>query len=114
MTRMSNAEDFHFVGCDDKMIVGTHWHSEGGPRAVVQIAHGMGEHIGRYDRAEIPLSRRCHKAPRRRHIEPSPVKRRKPIHGSDIVRHKRLLIGVNGLAHLTYYSGNVFFHLQLS
>lgn len=45
---MSTIEDFHFVGCDGRLIAGTHWHSEGEPRAVVQIAHGMGEHIGRY------------------------------------------------------------------
>jgi alpha-beta hydrolase superfamily lysophospholipase len=56
MTRMF-PEDFHFIGCDGKVIAGTHWHSEGQPRAVVQIAHGMGEHIGRYAEAATFLSR---------------------------------------------------------
>ena len=25
------------------------WHPEGAPRAVVQIVHGVAEHMGRYD-----------------------------------------------------------------
>jgi alpha-beta hydrolase superfamily lysophospholipase len=50
------AEAFCFIGCDGKTIAGTHWPSEGTPRAVVQIAHGMGEHIGRYAQTAAFLS----------------------------------------------------------
>lgn len=45
---MSAFEEFWFTGCDDQKIAATHWFSHGRPRAVVQIAHGMGEHVGRY------------------------------------------------------------------
>lgn len=54
---MPLVENFRFVGCDGKMIAGTHWHAEGEPRAVVQIAHGMGEHVGRYAETATFLSR---------------------------------------------------------
>lgn len=54
---MSTAEEFGFVGCDGQWIVGTHWHAESQPRAVVQIAHGMGEHVGRYAETATFLAR---------------------------------------------------------
>lgn len=54
---MPIVENFRFVGCDGKMIAGTHWHAEVEPRAVVQIAHGMGEHVGRYAETAAFLSR---------------------------------------------------------
>lgn len=47
---MENIHSFHFSSTD-----GTHqcfaqeWLPEGNPRAVVQIVHGIAEHIGRYD-----------------------------------------------------------------
>jgi alpha-beta hydrolase superfamily lysophospholipase len=40
--------DFRFTSRDGLQIACTHWHSRGPIRGVVQIAHGMGEHIGRY------------------------------------------------------------------
>ena len=45
---MSASEEFWFIGCDDQKIAATHWFAQGQPRAVIQIAHGMGEHVGRY------------------------------------------------------------------
>jgi len=40
--------DFRFTSRDGLQIACTRWHSHGPVRGVVQIAHGMGEHIGRY------------------------------------------------------------------
>ncbi len=54
---MSISDDFWFTGCDDLRIAATHWRSQGQPRAVVQIAHGMGEHVGRYAETATFLAR---------------------------------------------------------
>ena len=41
-------ERFRLISSDGFCIECTRWHSRGPVRAVVQIAHGMGEHMGRY------------------------------------------------------------------
>src|SRR5579863_8480207 len=40
--------DFGFTSSDGLRIACTRWESNGPSQAVFQIAHGMGEHIGRY------------------------------------------------------------------
>jgi len=40
--------DFRFTSRDGLQIACTRWDSRGETRGVVQIAHGLGEHIGRY------------------------------------------------------------------
>jgi alpha-beta hydrolase superfamily lysophospholipase len=45
---MSPSFQFHFTSADGLSIACTRWDSRGESRGVVQIAHGMGEHIGRY------------------------------------------------------------------
>ena len=39
---------FRFTSSDGLQIAGTRWHNRTPPRGIIQIAHGMGEHIGRY------------------------------------------------------------------
>jgi len=39
---------FQFTSSDGLQIAGTHWRNRTSPRGIIQIAHGMGEHIGRY------------------------------------------------------------------
>lgn len=47
---MTSREDFTFPSTDGKStIAAMRWLPEGEPRAVLQIAHGMQEHIERYD-----------------------------------------------------------------
>jgi alpha-beta hydrolase superfamily lysophospholipase len=41
-------ERFRLTSSDGLCIACAHWNSRGPARAVVQIAHGMGEHMGRY------------------------------------------------------------------
>ena len=41
-------ERFRLTSSDGLCIACARWNSRGPPRAVVQIAHGMGEHMGRY------------------------------------------------------------------
>jgi alpha-beta hydrolase superfamily lysophospholipase len=43
-----SATNFRFTSTDGLSIACARWDSHGPVRAVVQIAHGMGEHIGRY------------------------------------------------------------------
>jgi alpha-beta hydrolase superfamily lysophospholipase len=40
--------EFTFKSSDGLTVACFRWHSRGPARGVVQIAHGMGEHIGRY------------------------------------------------------------------
>jgi alpha-beta hydrolase superfamily lysophospholipase len=48
-TRAETREDvFEFTASDGKEIHCYRWHTTGKPRAIVQIAHGMGEHAARY------------------------------------------------------------------
>ena len=44
-----NAETIDFQGADSKSIHACRWLPRDAPVAAVQIAHGMGEHIGRYE-----------------------------------------------------------------
>ena len=41
-------ERFRLTSSDGVCIACARWESRGPARAVVQIAHGMGEHVGRY------------------------------------------------------------------
>lgn len=45
-----NADTFYFTASDGARIFCHRWYPESAPRAVVQIAHGMGEHGARYGR----------------------------------------------------------------
>lgn len=47
---MTNMQEFNFLSSDGKTgLHGISWLPEGTPRAVLQIAHGVAEYIGRYD-----------------------------------------------------------------
>lgn len=46
---MFSPTHFRFTSADGTSIACVRWDSQGASRGVVQIAHGMGEHIGRYD-----------------------------------------------------------------
>src|SRR6185369_11674268 len=49
---------FQFSGADGTPIAGYHWVAEDvTPHAVLQVAHGMGEHAGRYREPLEPLMR---------------------------------------------------------
>src|SRR5262249_40831922 len=43
-----DATEFHFTSSDGLRIACARWESRGGVRGVIQLAHGMGEHIRRY------------------------------------------------------------------
>jgi len=45
---LTPSAEFNFTSSDGLKVVCFRWDSEGPARGVVQIAHGMGEHIGRY------------------------------------------------------------------
>ncbi|MDE0272285.1 MAG: alpha/beta hydrolase [Gammaproteobacteria bacterium] len=51
-----NAETIDFHGDDGKAIHLCRWMPTAAPKATVQIAHGMGEHIGRYQRVAERLN----------------------------------------------------------
>jgi alpha-beta hydrolase superfamily lysophospholipase len=44
----TNPERFSFLNADGLSIACVKWHSRGRARGIVQIAHGLGEHMGRY------------------------------------------------------------------
>src|SRR5260370_8270766 len=46
---MSTPERFQFTSGDGLSIACAKWGDHHEPRGVIQIAHGLGEHIGRYD-----------------------------------------------------------------
>lgn len=48
-------DQFHFEGGDGTRIVGYRWDARGPVKAVLQVAHGMGEHAQRYRVALQPL-----------------------------------------------------------
>ncbi len=52
---MAGAE-FEFRGDDGESLLARRWLPEGRPRAVLQIAHGLGEHSGRYARLAAALN----------------------------------------------------------
>ena len=43
-----SSKDFHFTSSDDLPIACFRWDARGPSRGILQIAHGLGEHIGRY------------------------------------------------------------------
>lgn len=45
-----NEDDFALTGSDGMSILGYRWSGAGAPRAIVNLAHGMGEHAARYRR----------------------------------------------------------------
>lgn len=45
---ITTSAEFSFTSSDGLRIACTRWDSQGPVRGVIQIAHGMGEHIGRY------------------------------------------------------------------
>jgi alpha-beta hydrolase superfamily lysophospholipase len=47
---------FTFQGRDGADIVGYRWEPDGAPRGIVQLAHGMGEHLLRYDAVATALT----------------------------------------------------------
>jgi alpha-beta hydrolase superfamily lysophospholipase len=52
---MSNEQRFHFEGGDGTRIAAYRWGTPGPVRAVLQVAHGMGEHALRYRAPLQPL-----------------------------------------------------------
>jgi alpha-beta hydrolase superfamily lysophospholipase len=46
---MSAMTEFRFDGRDGVSVTGYRWEPEGAPRGIVQITHGVGEHLKRYD-----------------------------------------------------------------
>jgi alpha-beta hydrolase superfamily lysophospholipase len=50
-----DTSDFTITGRDGEAIVGYRWSGKGPTRAIVQIAHGMGEHAARYARLAAAL-----------------------------------------------------------
>src|SRR5215510_12679525 len=54
---LTPSAEFNFTSSDGLRVACFRWNSRGQSRGVVQIAHGMGEHIGRYrDTIEILVS----------------------------------------------------------
>lgn len=49
-------EKFTFTGCGGMKLSAAIWTPDGQPKAVLQIAHGMTEHIGRYDKLAEALT----------------------------------------------------------
>ncbi|MEE2025560.1 alpha/beta fold hydrolase [Alkalimonas mucilaginosa] len=47
-TGFEPTETFHFLSSDGLSIACARWNAKGTARGTIQIAHGMGEHIGRY------------------------------------------------------------------
>src|SRR5262245_65118482 len=45
---LTPTSEFRFTSSDGLEVACYRWNSRGPTRGVVQIAHGMGEHIGRY------------------------------------------------------------------
>lgn len=43
-----SSKDFHFTSSDDLPIACFRWDARGPSRGILQIAHGLGEHTGRY------------------------------------------------------------------
>ena len=51
-----NTERFTFAGCGCAKLSASIWTPDGQPKMVLQIAHGMTEHIGRYDKLAEALT----------------------------------------------------------
>src|SRR6266849_7718909 len=54
---MIPSAEFTFMSLDGLPIACARWDGRGHMRGVMQIAHGMGEHIGRYAETIDPLNR---------------------------------------------------------
>src|SRR6185436_8232294 len=50
-----DATDFTMASTDGEQLYVCRWSDHHPPRAVIQIAHGMGEHAGRYARLSVAL-----------------------------------------------------------
>lgn len=46
---MSTMQEFRFDGRDGVAVAGYRWEPDGAPRGVVQLTHGVGDHLRRYD-----------------------------------------------------------------
>jgi alpha-beta hydrolase superfamily lysophospholipase len=46
---MTTMTEFSFTGRDGRPVAGYRWEPQGPPRGVVQLTHGVGEHLRRYD-----------------------------------------------------------------
>jgi alpha-beta hydrolase superfamily lysophospholipase len=53
---MSERTEFRFEGRDGQTITGYRWEPEGSPRAIVQLSHGVGDHLRRYEHLAQTLS----------------------------------------------------------
>lgn len=53
---MSTRTEFRFHGRDGFPITGYRWAPEGAPRGVVQMSHGVGEHLRRYEHVAQTLT----------------------------------------------------------
>ena len=51
-----NTERFTFAGCGGTKLSAAVWMPDGQPKMLLQIAHGMTEHIGRYDKLAEALT----------------------------------------------------------
>jgi alpha-beta hydrolase superfamily lysophospholipase len=56
MTSTESPVRFTFTGRDGTAITAYRWEPAGAPRAVVQLTHGMGEHLLRYDHLATTLA----------------------------------------------------------
>ncbi len=56
MTSTDSPVQFTFTGRDDTVITAYRWEPAGAPRGVVQLTHGMGEHLMRYGHLAATLS----------------------------------------------------------
>lgn len=56
MTSTESPVRFTFTGRDGTAITAYRWEPEGAPRGVVQLTHGMGEHLLRYDHLATTLA----------------------------------------------------------
>jgi alpha-beta hydrolase superfamily lysophospholipase len=53
---MGTMQTFRFNGGDGLAITGYRWEPDGAPRGVVQLTHGVGEHLRRYDHVAQTLN----------------------------------------------------------
>lgn len=56
MASIESPVRFTFTGRDGTVITAYRWEPAGSPRGVVQLAHGMGEHLLRYDHLAMTLA----------------------------------------------------------
>ena len=56
MTSTDSAVPFTFTGRDGTVVTAYRWEPDGAPRGVVQLTHGMGEHLLRYGHLATTLA----------------------------------------------------------